>query len=59
MGEILNMSRWRVDYRMEGSVEVEADTLEDVSEAFYELDEQEIIDNCYFGNQIEDITLID
>ena len=53
------MSRWRVDYRMEGSVEVEADTLEDVSEAFYELDEQEIIDNCYFGNQIEDITLID
>ena len=53
------MSTWRIDYKMEGSVEIEADTLEEATEAFYELDEQEIVDNCYFGNQIEDITLID
>lgn len=46
---------YRIDYKLEGSIEIEANDEEEARELFYQTDEQEIVDNCYFGTQIEDI----
>ena len=51
--------KWRVDYKLEGSIEVEAETEEEARDEFYTTPNEEIMENCYFGTQITDMVLID
>lgn len=52
------MSKFRVDYKFEGSIEIEADTVEEAYEEFHDVSDRELVENCYFGVQIEDIRII-
>ena len=47
--------KYRVDYKLEGTIEIEAENEADAREEFYCLSENRIIDGCYLGTQIEDI----
>ena len=49
------MSKYYVTFKIEGSIDVEADSFEEAREKFYKLSDVELLDNCYIGANIDDI----
>lgn len=53
------MRKWTFDYKLEGSIDIYADTSEEAREEFYTKTEQEIIEHCYMGTEITDVTSVE
>lgn len=49
------MRKWTFYYKIEGSIDINAETAEEAREEFYSKSGIDIIENCFCGAEITDI----